>query len=496
MAGPGPAGLRARPPAVTIPRVRRSLQATAVALAILMLLPALAAAHAVVVARSPARDSADNASPALVSVRFSEPVTLLAPTDMEVIDRSGNSVVAGTPRVSPRDARVIEAPLQRNLPDGTYTVRFRIVSADSHIIPEAYAWAVGPGPVAPPNLGGARNQGPSGTGGWSVSARFLELVGLGGLLGLLAFRWLIWVPAWRSRWVARIAGGDREAALAWGRDTFWVAFGVLAVGSMIAEAYLLVTYSASALGTTLLDTLRDASGIGDVLATTRLGSLLQLRGALLFALFALGAWQFLTEFGSSAQPKPAQAGGARVPSALMAGLILVVLYGISSQGHASQAPWPVLQIGADIVHIGAGSIWIAGLALVVVTLLRLPRAVPGTAGIRVSTAVLTRFSRVALVAVAAVVATGLVRSVGQLDDPAQLWQTAFGRSILFKIGLLALAGGLALRNRKVVTSVNALGAPRAAALRSVRRAAAAEFVLGLGIVLIAALLVAQVPGRV
>lgn len=483
-------------PTVTIPRVRRTFQAIAAALALLMLLPALATAHAVVVARSPARDSADNPSPSLVTVRFSEPITLLAPTDMEVIDRSGNSVVSGTPRVSPRDARVIEAPLQKNLPDGTYTVRFRIVSADSHIIPEAYAWAIGPGPVGPPNLGGARNNGPSGTGGWSVSARFLELVGLGGLLGLVAFRWLIWVPAWRTRWVSSLSAADREAALAWGRDTFWVAFGVLAVGSMVAEAYLLVTYSASALGTTLLDTVRDASGIGDVLATTRLGSLLQLRGALLFALFALGAWQFLTEFGSSAQPRAARAGGAPVPSALMAGLVLVVLYGISSQGHASQAPWPVLQIGADIVHIGAGAVWIAGLALVVVTLARLPAAVPGGGGARVATAVLARFSNVAFAAVAAVIATGLVRSVGQLDDPAQLWDTAFGHSILIKVGLLALAGALALRNRKVVTSLQALGAPRVAALRTVRRAAAVELAFGLGIVLVAALLVAQVPGRV
>jgi hypothetical protein len=39
--------------------------------------------------------------------------------------------------------------------------------------------------VADPYLAGAASGGPSETSPWAVSARFLELVGLGGLLGLL-----------------------------------------------------------------------------------------------------------------------------------------------------------------------------------------------------------------------------------------------------------------------------------------------------------------------
>lgn len=488
--------MRADRGTVTIRPVRRHVHALAAALALLLLIPAMAAAHAVLLSTSPAAQSADNTSPRLATLTFSEPVVLLSPQDVEVIDTDGASAQAGAARVSPGNSRVVEVPLRADLPDGTYTVRYRIVSADSHVIPGVVTWAVGPGPVEPPNLGGSRNRGPSETSAWAVSARFLELVGLGGLLGLLAFRWLVWAPAWRSRWTRDMGGSDREAALGWGRDLFWVAFGVLAVGAMVAEAYLLVTYSASALGTTVAETLGDASGIGDVLATTRLGSLLQLRGALLFALFALGAWQFLAEFGSSAQPRPATPAGGRVPAALMAVLIGVVLYGISSQGHASTAPWPTLQIGADLVHLAAVAVWVAGLAFTMITLWRLPRAVPGGAGSAAATAVLARFSQVALVALLAVVATGTIRSIGQLSDPAQLWETAYGRSILLKLGLLGLATPIALRNRRAVTTVRLLGRPREAALRIVRRAAVVELGIALVIVLVASLLVAQVPGRV
>ena len=113
-----------------------------------------------------------------------------------------------------------------------------------------------------------------------MSSRFLEVLGLGGLIGLLAFRWLVWAPGVRD---AGVAGEDRDAVLGWGRDVFWVGFGALAVGAMLAEGYLLVVQSASVLGTSVLDALGNATGISQVLGDTRFGSLVQLRGALLFA---------------------------------------------------------------------------------------------------------------------------------------------------------------------------------------------------------------------
>jgi putative copper export protein len=86
--------------------------------------------------------------------------------------------------------------------------------------------------------------------------------------------------------------------------------------------------------------------------------------------------------------------------------------------------------------------------------------------------------------------------VAELSDPAQLWDTAYGRSIVYKLLLLCPVAFLALRNRRVLTALRTVKRPNAPTLRMVRRAVAAELTLALGIVVVASVLVAQVPGRV
>ncbi len=335
-------------------------------------------------------------------------------------------------------------------------------------------------------------EGPSETGPWGTSSRFLELVGLGGLIGLIAFRWLVWAPALR-RPLERTGAGEREAVVAWGRDAFWVGFGVLAVGAMIAEGYLLVVQSASVLGTSVWDALGDATGISQVLGDTRFGSLVQLRGALLFALFALGAALFLREYGSSAHPREARLEGPRWSALLMSALLLAVLGGIAAQGHANVADVAWLLIGTRLVHMVSVAVWIVGLAMIAIVHVRLPRLAPER-GSALAARVLARFSRVALVAVAVAVAPGVVRSLAEMDDPAELWNTSYGQSVLIKVALLIPIAALALYNRKVIVALRRVRHPNAATVRLVRRLAGAELALSVVIVVVASVLVAQVPG--
>ena len=465
----------------------RALVAIA-ALAMVLAAAGTALGHAELVQSSPAADSRLSASPAEVTLTFSEPVELVGEDDVQVFNAKGDDVAA-EPASNSGQARVVVVPLTPNLPDGTYTVRYSIVSSDSHVVPGVFVFGVGAGELGPPYLGGQK-AGPSETGPWGVSSRFLEVLGLGGLIGLLAFRWLVWAPGVRD---AGVAGRDRDAVLGWGRDVFWVGFGALAVGAMLAEGYLLVVQSASVLGTSVLDALGNATGISQVLGDTRFGSLVQLRGALLFALFAIGAIMFIREYGNAGSPKPPSATGSRVGAVLMALLLLAVLGGIAAQGHASVTSLSTLQVGAQLVHIVAAAVWIAGLALVAISYRRLPAVAPA-AGPSLSTRLLARFSRVALVAVALVIITGVIRAIGELDDPAQLWDTAYGRSILYKVALLLPIGALALYNRRVLEALRRVPRPNIPTMRLVRRMAASELALALAVVVIASLLVAQVPG--
>ena len=478
------------PPARQHHGVRRLAIALVCAVALLAM-SGTALGHAYLSSSAPAADSTVEASPGLVSMRFSEPIELLRSEDADVVDSDGNGVSSGPARLG-ADNRVLEIPLRPRLVDGTYTVRYKVVGADSHVIPSVFVFGVGipEDELAAPFFAGDGSGGPTETGVWGTSSRFLEIVGLGGLVGLLAFRWLMWGRAMRT--LDGVAQAEREAVLSWGRDAFWIGFGVLALGAMLAEGYLLIVHSASVLGTGVWDTLRDAAGISQVLADTRFGSLVQLRGALLFGLFAIGAVLFIREYGGSGTPKPAQATGPLLPSLAMAVLLGSVLGGIAAQGHASVAPLAPLQIGAHMAHVVAVAVWMTGLALVAVVHVRLPKIAPA-AGPALAARVLSRFSRVALVAVSLVIVTGVARAVAELSDPAQLWDTSYGRSILFKIALLAPIALIALYNRRIVAAVSRIARPNAPTLRLVRRTASAELALSLVVVLIASILVAQVP---
>ncbi len=449
-----------------------------------------ATAHAVVENITPADRARLDAGPAQVVVRFSEPVQILRPGDLAVVDSTGESVTDGAVRVG--DTSVAEVALRRHLAPGTYTVRWRVVSTDGHILPGATVFAVGDVPVAPPYLGGpGGGSGPSETSVWAVAARWVELVGIGGLVALLAFRMLVWQGVWRPPPPMPALG--RDTALAWARDGWWIGFGALALAALAGEACVLVVKTAGALGTSVWGALGDPGGIVRVLADTRFGDLVQLRTIALFLLFAVGVWRFLAEYRSAAPPAPHDAGGGTWPMALMLAPALVALGSISAQGHASTTAMPALQVPVDALHVTMASAWVGGLVLLVVYLMRLPR-VAGAGGRLVGGLVLARFSSLAVIAVTVLVASGVVRAVGEMSSPTDLWETPYGWTIVVKVGLLGVAIVLALRTRRVVAALRRQGgAPNSATLALVRRNAWVEIALTLVIVAVAALLVGQVP---
>ncbi|MGE0027464.1 MAG: copper resistance protein CopC [Thermoleophilia bacterium] len=471
--------------------MRRAL-VPALALVLFLLAAATAAAHPTLVTTDPLADTKLDAAPAAVTLTFNEPVELARQNGESgnVVDESGESANRG-PAEQGTDKRQVRIPLRPGLPDGTYTVRYSVIGADSHVVGGVYVFGIGDGALKDPYLAGI-STGPSETGPWGTSSRFLELVGLGGLIGLIAFRWLVWAPALR-RPLAKASEAERDAVVTWGRDAFWVGFGVLAVGAMVAEGYLLVVQSASVLGTTVWGAIGDATGISQVLGSTRFGSLVQLRGALLFGLFALGAALFIREYGSSNQPRAATLEGPRWSAFLMGGLLLAVLGGIAAQGHANVASVAWLQIGTQLVHLVAVAVWIVGLAMIALIHVRLPRLAPDR-GSALAARVLARFSKVALIAVTVAVATGVIRSLAEMSDPTELWDTSYGQSVLIKVALLIPVGVLAMYNRKVIVALRPVRHPNAATVRLVRRLASAELALSVVIVVVASVLVAQVPG--
>ena len=142
-----------------------------VSLALVLLalaLPAGAAAHARLVGAKPADGAVLATAPADVRLLFDDQIRP-AGGDLAV-DAHGRSVLGGKPRR--QGSRVLVVPLRPGLAKGSYTVRWRVISNDGHLISGVVAFGIGTKPVATLTAGG---DGPS---AWAVLLRLLLLGGL------------------------------------------------------------------------------------------------------------------------------------------------------------------------------------------------------------------------------------------------------------------------------------------------------------------------------
>ena len=124
-----------------------------IALVTLLLAASPAAAHPTLVSTDPVADTRLDASPDVVTLTFSEPVELARDNSGDVVDEAGNSVTRG-PAQQGRDKRTVQIPLVPGLQDATYTVRYSLIGADSHVVGGAFVFGVGDAELKEPFLGG------------------------------------------------------------------------------------------------------------------------------------------------------------------------------------------------------------------------------------------------------------------------------------------------------------------------------------------------------
>jgi hypothetical protein len=130
---------------MTIARRLRPIAAGALVLALsLLALVATASAHTALVSASPAEGSTVTEQPGQVVLTFNEAVQGQF-AQLAVADANGSSHQTGEPQAS--GATVTQAVGE--LPDGIYTVSFRVVSADGHPVTGSYQFSVAAAPAAP-----------------------------------------------------------------------------------------------------------------------------------------------------------------------------------------------------------------------------------------------------------------------------------------------------------------------------------------------------------
>lgn len=377
-----------------------------------------ALAHAALNGASPADGSVLPAAPSEMTLSFSEPVSPLA---LRLIAPDGTATPLDQVQLRDRTL-VIAAPA--GLSPGTHVISWRVVSADGHPVGGSVLFSIGAPSAAAPIAGTQADAAVRALLWASRVALYLGLfIGCGGA----AF----------AAWVGPLTPNARRAivsALLLGLAALPVSLGAQGLDALGADmpAALQPAIWRTALGTSLALTLAIAAA------------------ALASGLLALRLTGCLSQ---------------------IAGLCGVGLAGLAlaSSGHASAASPQALMRPTVFMHAASIALW-AGALLPLIQALRRGDAA----------ATLRRFSSRIPAIVAVLLGSGLVLAVVQVERPAALIETSYGRVLLAKLALVALVLVLAGFNRWRLTAQVETG--RLVAGRVLARIVAVELVLMLAIV--------------
>jgi copper transport protein len=401
-------------------RSRRLLRLVLATLALALsgiVLAAPAWAHAELVSSSPANGARLEAAPDSIQLTFTESVDLVD-GGLRLLDGDGTAVTTSQPVAS---GHRVTWPMPPNLARGAYVVTWRVVSSDGHPVDGAFAFGVGADPAGVPGTVAATAGGQASTApAYVVVARLSGYLSLAAVAGVGAF----------VLWCAAAARNDpmlqRMARVG------IVGGGLSALASLLVQG----PYAAGRPLGDLLDPqlVRNTLGTSFGLAT--------LWRIALYGVLAASAWRLTTITG-------------RVRRRLVPVVVAGVAVTIAASGHGA-ATGAFRDLVVVAVHALTAAVWVGGLVVLVAV------------GRSVERRALLEFSRVAMVSVVVLVATGLLNSLQHVQAVEQLFLTRYGLLLLGKLLLVATAlAAAAVSRRQVGRSASPLLSVRAEAMLTV-----------------------------
>ena len=432
--------------------------------------PAAAWAHAALLHTVPSASGTVNTPPQNVQLTYSEAVEPRFAI-VSVTDAAGHQQTAGSPSRSPTNADTIVVPLKK-LGEGWYLVWWRVISEDGHPVRGAFTFAVGPNAGPAPQFVIPSISETAATPRLLV-ARWIAFLSVMTAIGIFVLRMATARPL-----VRRVEGTRLRA---------------VSIAFIVAAAVALVAVPVYAYIATAQFALRSVWQLGSVVPLMRASSFGRsyLDLELVFAFFALAAFVALWT-DRPERPKRSVAELLSLGGALVAAGAVLLVPGIA--GHAAQTSPRAWLLLFDWSHLSAGSLWIGGLIGLLVLWASLPAA-RRVGGLFVC---VPRFSNVAFVSVNVLIASGVAAAIVHLPTVSSLWETSYGKAILWKVGILLVAMMLAAVNLlwtrpRLLASAGdqpELGPSTATMLR---RLVAAEIVLVAAIIFAAAVLSSLPP---
>lgn len=413
------------------------------ALCLLLLSPAVASAHAILVRSDPARDAVLKAAPQQVRMWFTEDLNP-AFTTAAVINAASQRVDLHDAHVSPGDSKEMDLTLASNLPAAVYVVLYRTDSADDgHILRGSFIFSVERPDGSVPRLQSNIIPGEDLLGGTGANPTTGELDGPTlfnlAMISLLELAGVFWVAA--QLWVVFIfqllPAGNTELAAVTQRirrrfdqhlalPTLLVLL-VAQVGVLVAQA---LSISGGQWGKAF-----DPQLLTKLATSGRFGTYWLLREATVAVALALACSQAVIK---------QRLGGMNnaLPMVnLLLGLTLFFAVSMSSHAAAVSSNVVVFAILSDWLHLLAAALWVGGMFYLATTVLPIIGQQPITLRARFLLTILARFSPLAFAGVALMAVTGPFSATTRLNAWQQLLTTSYGRTLSVKI---ALVGALVL----------------------------------------------------
>ncbi|WP_329350075.1 copper resistance protein CopC [Streptomyces sp. NBC_01261] len=374
-----------------------------------------ASAHAALTGSDPSSGVVVDKAPTQISLTFSEKVAT-NDDSLRVLDPKGKRVDIGKP--SNISGTTYATQVRSGLPDGTYTVAWQVVSADSHPVGGAFTFSIGSPSKTAVSVSAEQDVGGGLVGGLYGFGRYMSYAGFIVMIGGAAFILACWQRGAGVRALQRLVVSG------------WV--------SLTGATLWLLLVRGSYTTTGKFGDIFDLNLLGQVLQTKTgaalVSRLLLLAAAALFIAVLFGAYDKREDEEKRDLTFGLAIGGGVVAAGLAASWALAE--------HASTGLQPGIAMPVDVVHLLAVAIWLGGLSALLVALYRAP------ADNLVGRTAVQNFSRIAFGSVLALVATGIYQSWRQLGSWSAFTDTGYGQLLLVKIGLVALLVGIASISRR------------------------------------------------
>lgn len=378
-------------------------------------------AHSAVRETTPGEGTVLKSAPKQVTMTFTESVGI-TDDSLRVLSPENRRVNAGDTEHASGRSDSVRVPLDDGLADGTYTVAWRVVSADSHPISGAFTFSIG----KPSETTAAVSAEPavnSASGALYDIARYAAYAAVALLIGAATF-------------VLVCRPDSAEPLRGLVRAGWWVLVASTAALLLIRGPYERGTGPSTLLDPELIEnTLTSRPG------WALLARLALLAGAAVF-LVRLGrgaaAETEIPETGSPEKESPEKEQVRPKPVVLAVGGVLAVGLAVTwaAAEHASAGIQVPLAMTSSVLHLLAMAVWLGGLAALLTTLHRSEALLPAAS--------VARFSRLAFASVAVLVLTGVYQSWRGLGSWDAVFDTSYGRILVAKVCavvlLLAAAG--------------------------------------------------------